>query len=416
MKILIVGGTWTAGLNADALRNRESKLVSAAYNAAQMYCKEKYGTESYVELHNGGYYDYLEALRHKTANFDVVFWWANVPDNGLPKVRNVKDIAPYTMLVTSKRNDGDKYTFMELTQRALHIKANLFFEFKKTEDKLFHINVFDPLGCHWYDGFDIAEAMNAALTRLDYLKNVTRQKTIQSDISKTDVLDSFLNRTNDNTCHSDREVNTPDENEFIEIVKKHAETFYTIFNPGKDVKRFLGNASLRAQLNIDATRCMRGMPSFKKDNIIFVSQRNIDKQFISLENFAPCYMEEGELYYCGDHKPSVDAPVQVRLYEALPHINYIIHSHCYIKDARFTTKTIPCGAIEEVGEVLEVIKAMDQEYLEMTKGTRGFASDAKPFMYAINLRGHGSLLLATNASMMKNIEYVGRQLPEIMFD
>jgi hypothetical protein len=36
-------------------------------------------------------------------------------------------------------------------------------------------------------------------------------------------------------------------------------------------------------------------------------------------------------------------------------------------------------------------------------------------MYAINLKGHGSLVLATNAKTMSNIKYIGRQMPEIMF-
>jgi hypothetical protein len=151
----------------------------------------------------------------------VVLWWANIPDNNLPKIRDVKAVAPHTMLVTSKRNDGDKYTFMELTQRALHIKANLFFEFKKTGDKLFHINVFDPLGCHWYGGTNITDAMNSALSRLTYLKSVTRQKTIQSNIPKADIFNSVF--TKDNVAvHSDDVIEPRNESEFIEIVKKHA--------------------------------------------------------------------------------------------------------------------------------------------------------------------------------------------------
>ena len=51
--------------------------------------------------------------------------------------------------------------------------------------------------------------------------------------------------------------------------------------------------------------------------MIFVSKRNVDKQFITLSNFVPVYMQEDKLMYCGDEKPSVDTPVQVRLYEKL---------------------------------------------------------------------------------------------------
>lgn len=42
------------------------------------------------------------------------------------------------------------------------------------------------------------------------------------------------------------------------------------------------------------------------------------------------YLEGQLLYYCGDDKPSVNTPIQVRLYEALPNIKYMIHSHCGI--------------------------------------------------------------------------------------
>lgn len=400
MKILLVGGTWTTEPHVNPETERCSSIVNIVNVAIKNYCEDHYDNNYKVDMYNGGCYYNLEMILNKTSEYDVVFWWPNIPDNSLPKIRDVKAVAPHVMLVTSKRNDNDKYTFMELTQRALAIKANMFFEFKKREEKVFETNVYDPLGCCWYKGTDVVESVVSAIKRLEYLRSMTRQKTVQSNIDKKELLDIYLNRS---SCvrQSNKDIETPDESEFIDIVRKHAETFYTIFNPGKDVKRFLGNASLRASLNIDSTRCMRGMPSFKKDNMIFVSQRNIDKQFISLENFVPCYIEDGKLYYCGDKKPSVDAPIQIRLYNTLPNINYIIHSHCYIDGAIFTNKSIPCGAVEEVEEVLSLI--------DKTYGLRNLD------YYAINLKGHGSLLMAKNVSLMHDIQYIGRQMPEIMF-
>ena len=422
MKILLVGGTWTVDPEEVFEDHRRSKIVDMVGCAMKDYCIEHYGSDYSIDIYNGGCYYNLDAILNKTTGYNIVFWWANVPDNSLPKIRDVKEVAPHTMLVTSKRNDGDKYSFMELTQHALAIKANMFFEFKKMEKenesgettKMFHINVFDPLGNHWYDGFDVVKATIAVMNRLEYLRNITRQKTIKSDIEKETVMNALFKNSIGKMMRSEKLVDIPDESEFIEIVRKHAETFYQIFNPGEDVKRFLGNASLRPS-NFHSTRCMRGMPSFKVNNMIFVSQRNVDKQFIDIDHFVPCYMEDGKLYYCGDNKPSVDAPIQLRLYEALPHINYIIHSHCYIKDASFTSKPIPCGAIEEVDEVLKMVKRYDEEYLKATEKTRCI-KDAKPMMYMINLKGHGSLVLSSDASLMKNVEYVGRELPEIMFE
>lgn len=407
MKILLVGGTWTIDPPVNPETERRSAIVDIVNVALKNYCEYEYGYNYEVDMYNGGCYYDLEMILNKTPNYDIVFWWANVPDNSLPKIRDVKEVAPHTMLVSSKRNDGDKYTFMELTQRALASKSNLVFEFKKENreyqpgmfEKMFHIRVFDPLGCVWYDDWDVTSSVHAAMARLEYLRSITRQKTVQSATNKNLVLAWYFDQFKQDQYQSGKVVKIPDEQEFVDIVRKHAERFYEIMNPGPNVQRFLGNASLRP-MPPQVGRCSRGMPSFKKDGYVFVSQRNIDKQFISLENFVPCYMEDGKLYYCGENKPSVDAPIQIRLYDALPNVKYIIHSHCYIKDAPFTNISIPCGAVEEVDEVLGLI--------DNTYGLRNLD------YYAINLKGHGSLLMSGDVSLMHDVLYIGRQMPEVM--
>ena len=202
------------------------------------------------------------------------------------------------------------------------------------------------------------------------------------------------------TTRSDRNVPVPEANEFLGLVREYAEQFHEILNPGVDIKRFLGNASLRPANPPQVGRCSKGFPSFKSGDYIFVSQRNIDKQFINESHLVPCYMESGTLYYCGDEKPSVDTPIQMRLYEALPNIRYIIHSHCYLKNAAFTDKPIPCGAVEEVDEVVSAVQ-------------RAYGTLSGSF-YAINLIGHGSLLMAGSVEGLKGAKYYGRTLPEVM--
>lgn len=409
MKILLVGGTWTTEPHVNPEVDRRSAIVDIVYASLRHYCENKYGNNCNVDMYNGGCYYNLEMILNKTPEYDVVFWWANVPDNSLPKIRDVKEVAPHVMLVTSKRNDGNKYNFMELTQRALAAKANLVFEFKKEDyeyrpgrvEKMFHINVFDPLGCQWYNGWDVTTATHEAMNRLNYLRSITRQSTIQSTTDKNLVLAWYFDQFKQEQFQSEKMVDVPDEQKFVEIVRKHAERFYEIMNPGKHVERFLGNASLRP-MPPQVGRCSRGMPSFRNGNYVFISQRNIDKQFIDLEHFVPCYMEDGKLYYCGENKPSVDAPIQIRLYNELTNINYIIHSHCYIDDAIFTNKSIPCGAVEEVDEVLGLI--------DSTYGLRNLD------YYVINLKGHGSLLMAKDVALMHDVQYVGRQMPEAMFE
>ncbi len=409
MKILLVGGTWTVDPQVNPEIDRRSSLVDFVYASLKNYCEKKFGEDYDVEMYNGGCYYNLEMILNKAPNYDIVFWWANVPDNSLPKIRDVKEVAPHVMLVSSKRNDGDKYSFMELTQRALASKSNLVFEFKKMDreikpghvEKLFHINVFDPLGCKWFDGWDVSESTHAAMDRLVYLNSITRQKTVKSTTNKNLVLAWYFDQFKQEQHQSNKNVQIPDEQEFVNIVRKHAERFYEIMNPGPNVQRFLGNASMKPAMPPQVGRCSRGMPSFKKDGYVFVSQRNIDKQFIDIEHFVPCYMEDGKLYYCGDNKPSVDAPIQLRLYDALPNSRYMIHSHCYIEDAPFTDKSIPCGAVEEVDEVLNLI---DKKW------------GRDQWLYYINLKGHGSIVMAKDAAMLNHIKYVGRKLPEAMFE
>ena len=363
MNILIVGGTWTEN------EGKPSSLIN------KLDTEIRNNTEAIVRTFNGGSYDELTSIIETAPNYDYVFWFANVVDNSLAKIRNVKDYAPKCMLITSKRNDNNKYDFEELIQRALSIKANLCFEFSKIEAKLFNIRVFDPLGCVWYNGTNIHTAVITCLNRLNYLKNVTRKASIWS----IDDIDTEFN---------DR------DREFLEYVKSSANTFHTLMCLPDNVDRFVGNASLRFR---EPTRCMNGFPAIRKDNVILISRRNVDKTGISEKDFVPCYLDDnGNTIYSGQNKPSVDTPVQLRLFRELPNIDYILHGHVYIKEAQMTSMAIPCGAIEEVDEILKIV-------------------DKNTDFTTINLKGHGCLILSSADKLdnMKNIDFVVRSIPEI---
>lgn len=64
-------------------------------------------------LDNADFYNELNKILEMIINYDTVIWWANVA-NGLPKIRNVKEINYKMMLVSSKINDNNKYTFQGL--------------------------------------------------------------------------------------------------------------------------------------------------------------------------------------------------------------------------------------------------------------------------------------------------------------
>lgn len=380
MRILMVGGTW------DMNNGKPSGLFEKIFRVLQT-------KNSNISFYNGGHYDNLcniyKSLEHTV--YDSIWWFVNVP-NDLPKIRDIKEIQPYTMLVTSKRNNNE-YTDAEIIQRALAQKANLLFEFSKKDDK-FNMRVFDPLGCVWANSSDVTTVVNSAFDRLVYLKSITRQQTTKSDVSKELILSWYFDSFKMPKNKSDKVITIPDQSEFIDIIHKYAEIMQTDIMP--NTVRFVGNASLKLPPQVG--RCSKTMPSFKKNNVVFVSRRNVPKQFIEMDDFVPVYMDEGKLYYCGDSKPSVDAPVQIRLYKELPNIKYMIHFHAYIQDAPVTSYAIPCGAIDEVNEVLSLI---DKEY-----GSRELDS------YVVNLRGHGAIVMSNDINKLKNQKLVKRPMPE----
>lgn len=372
-KILIVGGTF------DRSHGKPSGLIGKL---------SKYITDSakdYItDVVNGGNIEELKEYLEKTPEYKFVFWFANV-SNDEEKIRDVKSVAPHSLLITSKRNDfidgnKQKYDFEELLQRALAIKANLCFEFCKVEEKVFNIKVFDPLGCVWYNGTDIESAVKATLDRLQYLASVTRKPSI-------------------NTTEVPKVIFNDKDREFLEFVKASAETFHKLMCLPPDVKRFVGNASLRFK---EPTRCMNGFPAMRKGDYVLMSRRNVDKTGITEKDFVPCFLgDDGKVMYGGDNKPSVDSPVQLVLFKKLPNIDYILHGHCYIENAPMTNRAVPCGAVEEVNEIIDLIK-------------NKYSIDGT--FFTINLKGHGCLIMANTAELdkMKSVKFNVRPLPEFM--
>lgn len=401
--ILIVGG------NFDNTR-RPSSLVTKLYDNIALYCdhnRDKIDINE-IKCKNGGTFEELEAIAgNKNPNYDlnkfnIVFWFPNIEDNNLPKLRDLKSINPKIMLINSKRNDNNKYSFQEMIQRSLAVKANLTFEFSKNQNNYYNIRVFDPLGCIYADTASIAMAAKATLDRLAFIIKITRQPTTQASDDKNLILKWYFDQFKQPEYQSDKNIQTPDEQKFIDIVKHYAHKFQEFMPHDCKTERFVGNASFKPTPRNG--RCGKGMPSFKyfdeKSNreYIFVSKRNIDKQFIELDNFVPVYLEDNKLYYCGNDKPSVDTPVQVRLYKELPQIRYMLHSHCYLEDAPYTFTAIPCGAIEEVDEVL---KTIDTYY-----------NNRNMEIYRLNMIGHGSIVMTSDLKYFENLKYKARILPE----
>lgn len=374
--IEIIGGTW------DSAGGRPSKVIKSL--AEGILLSNKF---SRVVVNNGGNYislsKVLECGPASTVS-DVIVWMPNI-SNDLPKLRNIKEIFPKTILVSSKNNVSTKYSFQDIVAHGLALKSNLVLEIRK--HGWFTGRLLDTLGNVWYDKRNDFRALGIAIaSRSRKLMNVTRQATVHSP-EKADPILPF--------CRNDLNTVELRTREFFKIVKNSAELFHKLIHPAKGITRFLGNASFR---------CESGFPSIQfGDGRIYMSRRNVDKRFIGPNTFVQVGLNEetDTIWYRGDHKPSVDTAIQVRLYKKLGCICYMMHSHVYEKNAPFTSKMIPCGGLEEVDEVLKVISKNDLPAWD------------KPY-FAINLKGHGSIAFMNNPRDFGRLEFEARPTPEIM--
>ncbi len=344
--ILLCGGTF------DDKGGKESYIVNEMYKQI----REK-GLICHLE--NGGNVSDIKRILLNTVGYEIVIWMPNVLGD-VEKLRNIKEYNPRCMLIGSKRNNNE-YDFGEVVKRALEQKLNLCIQFTKTEEKGRLMTILDPLGNLFYEGYDIKEMLDVLLNRIFFLKKIHRMGSYPGG----DVIVPEINP------------------HFLELIKGYAETFHELIQA--QTSRFLGNCS---------TRCMRGFPSQRHGDIIYVSRRNVDKRYIDNNAFVACTLTDKGVKYFSENKPSVDTPIQLNLYKFLPKINYMIHSHCYIKDAMFTDKIIPCGGLEEIEEMLSLIPNKNSDYI------------------AINLKGHGSTIMVSNVNDLENISYIPRILPE----
>lgn len=359
MKVLLTAGTWNKDLNKEGLYGKKSGLIEKMY---ELLSKEK---DLDIDYYNGGKYEDLSSLVESANNYELIFWMANVP-NDLQKVRDVKKVNPMALVIGSKRNHYDpnkddlEYTFVEILNKALLQRNNLTIEFSKLKDQdNFKMLLFDPLGTSWYEGFNLDELVEVMMKRIRFIMTTRREKTYEIDEIKE----------------------IPNHEEFFKYVRDVAEIFHETIEHDAGVTRLLGNAS------------------FRFNNEIYVSERDVDKTLIDKTKFVNIFLNDNKVYYYGKKKPSKDAVVQIRLYKLLPNINYIVHSHCYVEDGFKTSIPVPCGALDEINEVLKVIKDH-------------YNNDYNLNDYVINLNGHGCLLLANNLNTLKEKRFITRHLPE----
>jgi hypothetical protein len=359
LKILAVGGTF-----GNAKDVKKSNYVQSLFTVFSkvIYCD--------IKIINGGLYKDIPKLED-LRGYNIILWFPNIINSYHIKniVNDIKIKYPKTILIISKNNRKNKYTTMHLIARSLKAKANLLVEF--TED--WYVNhsssrieatILDPLG-------------NMFLNKHVYPTNVgicLAKRTLE-----------LLTYTRIGSKSIGGAVTIPNKAKFFKLARDYGEKFHKLIANDK-TDRFMGNLSFR---------CQKGFPSFKNKNIIYVSKRNIDKRHIDRNGFVGVrniFLNDSVAYY-GDYKPSIDTPIQIYLYNYFKYIKYMLHSHTYIKGAPFTFGTIPCGAIEEFEAIADLVEP-----------------DVSNFK--INLKGHGCLIGCNNLKYMKDLKFIGRELPE----
>lgn len=353
--ILFVGGSFDSNIGKPSTVARIlSDSLMAHYDDAAM-------------IINGGSLDELEDLNF--ANYSPIIWMPNINNSEDKMLLDIKRENPHAVLVSSKNVYDKNYTEWDVVGRLLASRSNLGFMISQ-ENGLFNIKLLDPLGNMYCDTSDMVEVGRALGNRLSYLRELSRCSSENVGQARHQLMDE----------------------DFMEVVRRTADVFSKHVN-ANNPNRMLGNAS---------TRCMSGFPAIRDDGRIFVTRRNIDKKTIAASGFIETRMRNTHklakptVEYYGDVKPSVDTPVQLMLFEHFPQVDYMIHGHVYIKDAPFTRTKIPCGYLEEYDEIVD---AFDQNHVSVVN-------------FAINLLGHGCIVLAKDLSYFDDIEYMSRPLPE----
>jgi ribulose-5-phosphate 4-epimerase/fuculose-1-phosphate aldolase len=340
--------------------NGEFGFYGGSTNSGKELVESLAAERSFAETmyKSGGSNQGMEKLFEDMKGYNVVFWFAD--KKNLNDVKQVKRQNGESILVSLMQNDG-QYSTADVLTHALDTRSNLLVEMDKEK----RIRVIDPLA-NVFVNFtkDYKSAMDVVKKRVNDLMQYGREKSVQVGDAE----------------------DVPNCEDFFSIVRNHGTRFHELIhaNP-ENTNRFFGNASFR---------CLKGFPSFRENWRIYVSRRNLDKRDLNREGFV-ALDSKLPLQYYGKQKPSVDSPVQVRLYNYYENVKFMLHGHVYVKDARFTDKIMPCGALEEADEIISLYP------------------DKKSVNFAVNLKGHGSIVLADSLEALKNVTYVERKMPEI---
>jgi len=318
--LLVVGGNIETG--------KRSEVIYKIFCLYVKLCHFVLG-----RLHNGTLPENLNTKE------DLVLWF---PDISNEHTKTYPKKKKGSVLICSKVM-RDNTTRIDAVSRIFAMQGNAIVLIYKNQ-KPFKFELVDALNNTWCLTDDIEVLVNTINELYTWTKKSVRISLKQKDLAS---------------------INLPkvDCSSFIEINKKLA--LKVAEGCGN---RFFGNYS---------TRCTKLFPSERNENMFLFSPRNVDKRFVTEDDLIAVTDQN----YFGDRKPSVDTPVQLKIYTSYPNINFMIHGHALIDGAPTTKHYFPCGDLREVDEVLNLVEE---------KHTK-----------RINLKNHGFLLLGETEEDMR---------------
>lgn len=354
MKITIVGGTFSDEMPKESGVIRKMK-DAFTFNAGSDTVE--------VECINGGRISDLP----KVVQGDVNIWMPNI-SNEVEKHYPLKYKG--SVLICSKvMRPG--YKMADAVSRIFKMQGNAVIALAKDEvSGNFIMKLIDALGNVWYNGSNIYQLATAIMSLATFTKAAKRIPT--TGIANGEVKDLY----NSTLSNQDFKLAL---NEFIELNKTLQDCLHE-----KCGERFFGNLS---------TRCQKLFPTIRVENndYMFVSPRNSNKSSITPEDMVMYFMNDNT-FYMREYpeykaKPSVDSPIQAKLYKLFSNINYMIHGHAFIlgDDIPMTKKYCLCGDMNEVDEISDVLE------------------DPGITHFIVNLRNHGFLLGASTLDEMKDM-------------
>lgn len=308
---------------------------------------------------NGGSLNVLEIIQPLLLNQDLILW---LPDIDNEELKHYPKKGTGAVLICSKvMREG--YRKVDAVSRIFKMQGNAVIAITKLE-KVFSFELIDALGNTWYKGDNISDLASSIKKLYVFTKSAKRINSVKSE--------NWLENL---------ELDCASKLDLDQILDLNQTLQYKILE--KCGSRFFGNVS---------TRCQQLFPSVRNKVGAFVSPRNSNKNFLIAEDMVLCSLNNDQVIINNGTKPSVDAPIQLKLYQELPKLNFMIHGHAFCKESGFpfaisyTENYKLCGDFNEAAEILKTMKNI-----------------GNPGCGVINLKNHGFLIFAETIAQVRSI-------------